>query len=238
MSYSLYKTVSLGSSKAGLLTVGYRLYDADNTPNGARVASGIQDLAGGQYGALVTFPDSFSGRLTWDSGEGSPVYASEEINTPEAVDLSGLESAIADVEETVDLIKVKTDLLGVGSVKVSSPVASGGNATIVKGDDYLAADGRALEWTSADWPDLTGATVAMKYKRRRDVVSVAAEVVTPSGSEKKVRVELTRDVTSTLVAGESRTQPRALAFDLEAILADGSVVTLVQADLKVLPEQG
>ncbi|MBI3909679.1 MAG: hypothetical protein HY320_01940 [Armatimonadetes bacterium] len=80
MAYSLYKTVGFGSGKAGLATVGSQLFNADGTANGARVTAGIQDLGGGAYGALATFPDAFRGRITWDTGEGTPAKASEEIN--------------------------------------------------------------------------------------------------------------------------------------------------------------
>ncbi len=33
--------------------------------------------------------------------------------------------------------------------------------TIVAGDDYKAADNRALWWESGEWPDLAGATLTM-----------------------------------------------------------------------------
>lgn len=80
MSYQHYQSVVFGTSKAGLATVGYALYNADGSSNGTRQTTGVQDLHGGSYGALVTFPDAFQGRLTWDTGETTPVYASENIN--------------------------------------------------------------------------------------------------------------------------------------------------------------
>jgi hypothetical protein len=79
----LYQTVSFGSSKAGLSTVGYRLYDGNGDQIGDRITTNIQDLGGGQYGAVVAVPDNFVGRITWDSGELTPVYASAELNTPD-----------------------------------------------------------------------------------------------------------------------------------------------------------
>jgi hypothetical protein len=87
MSYNKYCTVAFGSSKSGLLTVGYQLFNADGTANGGRQVSSIQDLAGGTYGFLVVIPDNFIGRITWDTG-GSPIFvASEEINTNIRLDM-------------------------------------------------------------------------------------------------------------------------------------------------------
>lgn len=45
-------------------------------------------------------------------------------------------------------------------ITVVSPVASGGNISIIAGDSYKAADGRALSWSSTSWFDLTNQTLA------------------------------------------------------------------------------
>jgi len=105
----LYQTVLFGSSKAGLSTVGYRLYNGDGTPAGSHITSGIQDLAGGQYGAIVEVPDDFVGRITWDTGEVSNVYASAELNTPdnEAIVDAAVEAVISAVQTTFDNIIVR-----------------------------------------------------------------------------------------------------------------------------------
>lgn len=79
----LYQTVLFGSSKAGLATIGYRLYDAAGTPVTLRLTTGIQDLGEGQYGAAVDIPSNFIGRITWDTGGVTPVFASSELNTPD-----------------------------------------------------------------------------------------------------------------------------------------------------------
>lgn len=55
----------------------------------------MADLAGGAYGALVAFPANFQGRITWDSGEGSPVYASAAVDP---IDL-GTVASLADPGE-------------------------------------------------------------------------------------------------------------------------------------------
>lgn len=112
-----------------------------------------------------------------------------------------------------------------GQITVVSPVSKdGGTITLYRGDDYFAADGRALEWTDtgALWPDLTGATVNFKA----GTLTKACVVVTATGVNKKVRVEL------------SKTDINALpdpyyAFEIEATLANGHVITLATGKLYI-----
>lgn len=81
MSYTQLRLVNFGAGQASLATVGYRLYNPDGTPNGARITAGVTErpAASGIYGAAVVFPDLFAGEIRWDTGGGSPVYASEDI---------------------------------------------------------------------------------------------------------------------------------------------------------------
>lgn len=81
MAYTLYRQCNFGIAKTGLATVGYRLYLANGTASGARITAGVAERgATGIYGASVTFPDAFVGELRWDTGEGTPAYASEDVN--------------------------------------------------------------------------------------------------------------------------------------------------------------
>lgn len=91
MSVQQNKIAAFGQSQTGLTTVGYRLVTSAGTV-GSRVTSGVYEVGGGAYGALVTFPDAFIGTLRWDSG-GSPLrYASEAIDL--TAYLGGIASAI------------------------------------------------------------------------------------------------------------------------------------------------
>lgn len=81
--YQKYKQVAFGASKTGLSTVGYLLYYADGSAVPmSRVTAGITErgTGTGNYGVVVTFPKNFVGEIRWDTGGGSPIYASEEIN--------------------------------------------------------------------------------------------------------------------------------------------------------------
>jgi hypothetical protein len=87
MTYTLFSEVIFGSGRSGLSTVGYRLYNADGTPNGSRITAGVTErgTGTGNYGATVTIPaTTFVGEIRWDTGGGSPVYASTPINTSDA----------------------------------------------------------------------------------------------------------------------------------------------------------
>ncbi|HEV8177147.1 MAG TPA: hypothetical protein VGP44_05610 [Gemmatimonadales bacterium] len=95
MATSLYSLVSFGSGKASLATVGYQLVNADNTNNGSRITAGVQDLTGGQYGALVSFPTGFQGRIKWDTGEASPAYASDSVNPADPAILAAIAALAA-----------------------------------------------------------------------------------------------------------------------------------------------
>lgn len=81
MAYSLLLAVGFGSTKTGLVTVGYQLKNANGTNNGIRVTTGIVEIGSGYYQAAVSIPDGHIGGILWDTGEALPKYAYLEINT-------------------------------------------------------------------------------------------------------------------------------------------------------------
>lgn len=86
MSIQLIKNVNFGKQKAYLTgQIGYTVLDQIGTIVTPRTTSGIYELSlgCGIYAAMITFPDDFRGTLLWDSGETSPVYASEQFNIEE-----------------------------------------------------------------------------------------------------------------------------------------------------------
>jgi len=102
---------------------------------------------------------------------------------------------------------------------------------IVRGDDYAAADGRALRWSSSQWPDLTGATItftAQHISQPDNVLQTAGAVLPPEAGSQTVQVELTSEQTDLLIPGV-----RAYWYDLEAKLASDRIVTLVKGQMTV-----
>jgi len=144
--------------------------------------------------------------------------------------------AAGSVDKHLDDIKVKTDTLGVASVTVSAPVASGGQLLVlVRGDDYLAADGLACEWASSAWPDLTDATIDFTARDKNTgaiVIETVGVVDTAGSGEQIVTVDLTTAQTRALSIGTRR-----YLFDVQATLASGSIVTLSRGSVNVYGDQ-
>ena len=109
-----------------------------------------------------------------------------------------------------------------GAVTIVSPVATDGTSiSIVRGDDYLNTDNRALTFSSDDWPTLTGGAVALIVDD--GTPTSYAGTVTGAGA---CYIELTDTQTAAMT-------PSAYDYDLQATLSNGSVVTLVQGLLLV-----
>ena len=109
-------------------------------------------------------------------------------------------------------------------VTVTSPVATDGTSiTVVRGDDYLDTDGRALTFTGATWPTLTAGTVALIVDTSGTPTSYNGTITAATSCY----VELTTTQTTALSAR------RTYDYDLQATLSNGHIVTLVQGTLLV-----
>lgn len=127
---------------------------------------------------------------------------------------------LADVGGEVWGAAVRTLTAQSATVLVTGPVVVGGGISVVPGDDYFADDGRQMEWSSELWPDLTGAT-SVEFKWGA-VKKACTSTVAGAGIEQTVRLELSHD--ETVFAKSTRE-----VFEIEAVLEDEHVATLVQA---------
>lgn len=93
MSYTSYRVAAFGSALAssGAL-LGYQLKDNAGSNSGSRITASIHNLNGGNFGALITIPDSFAGSVNWDIN--SAYYASESINPQEQQNTDILSSTL------------------------------------------------------------------------------------------------------------------------------------------------
>lgn len=84
MAITLLKSVNFGPGKAGLETVGFTLINNSGNVAVARSTVGVHEVGTdtGIYAAPITFTN-FVGSILWDTGEGSPAYATEEYNGTE-----------------------------------------------------------------------------------------------------------------------------------------------------------
>jgi len=158
-----------------------------------------------------------------------PTIASvASVDSVEAIGVTGLAaiaasvwdrltSALTTVGSVGALVAAKLGLITSGTISVSSPVASGQNVTTIQGDDYDAADGRAIEWTVASTATLTGGTVAV----------VIEGVDTYTGSvvdETTIRLELTAAQTAAIPVGPHRYQ----VIVTQSVANGSDVITLVE----------
>lgn len=146
--------------------------------------------------------------------------------------------------QVLDAIKLKTDLLGAGmQVTVVSPISGGASLTLVRGDDYFAAQGRSIDFANVDgdWPDLTDATVRLAVRalwQVAEVFTVDGTVVTPTGSGQLVRFEIPTEKTSLLYGNELRapgpgTAGRGYIYEVEATI-HGKIAVLVLGPLEAV----
>ena len=111
-------------------------------------------------------------------------------------------------------------------LQVRFPPVQTVNVTVVQGDDYSNADGRALIWTSSiqnAWPNLTGASV--EWNVSDGMLIVLGTVMTPTGMQ-QVMAEPTAAETQVLDGGQ-------YSYDVTATLASGHKVTLIEGVLTV-----
>lgn len=121
--------------------------------------------------------------------------------------------------------------IGSSQITITSPVTQDGTkVTLISGDDYLNANGRALVFTraagSTEWPDLTGATVRLKTAA---FAAIEGTVVVPTGTGQQVRFDVARTLTASLAD--------IFGYEIEATLAtSGNVVTLLRGTLVIVQD--
>jgi hypothetical protein len=123
----------------------------------------------------------------------------------------------------------KLDALAIlDAVTLGPALVSEALLTLVRGDDYLIEDQRALSFTSSDWPDLTGADIRMTMRRRKEAFGSGSDPVwftvsdvlafrTVGTGVQVVTFELTHANTASLIPGVSTGK-----WDVQAILAGAS----------------
>ena len=71
MPVSLIRAVNFGKTRAnatGSTGVGYTILDSAGAIVSPRTTAGVYQTVSGAYAAFVSFPDSFHGSITWDTG--------------------------------------------------------------------------------------------------------------------------------------------------------------------------
>src|SRR5674476_1213509 len=154
-------TCSFGTRNTGA-DVRYQILNADKSVWVSRRSTGVTELLAGSGVFGVEVGDTIlAGRtVVWDI-DGTDKSAGDSFPTPPIVDVGEIDwSALWGTMPT-----------GI-NIQVISPVYLGGDVTIVAGDDYKAADNRALSWVDKSniWPDLSGATFKLTISHQAKVV--------------------------------------------------------------------
>lgn len=129
---------------------------------------------------------------------------------------------------------VQTTVSG-ASITVVSPISEDGQTlTIVRGDDYLNDNGRAITFSSTSWPDLTGATFLFAAQKNGATDFVGTVTGTSvGGATQTVRLELPTAQTS-LASVSPLGSP--YKWDIEATLSDGAIVTIARGIAVVIED--
>lgn len=173
-----------------------------NAPGGTLTAAAIWDLVYSGHTTAGTF-----GALALASGSAADPWLTLLPGS------YGAGTAGFYIGTDIPAIKLKTDLIVANDITVQSPVSADGTTiTIIAGDSYKAADGRAITITSSDWPSLIGATVTLRLAGLFNYTFTVASATS-----------VTRDFTS---AETQILSARTYDFVLHAVLSDGDALTL------------
>lgn len=105
---------------------------------------------------------------------------------------------------------------------------------IVKGDDYKAAEGRALVWASPQWPNLAGASLAMVVGSSQPSVFAGFWPITFTGAVPAGVPIWTATIEMSHIQTGAIALPGCYDYTLTATLPDGDVETLATGQLSVL----
>lgn len=247
MAYTLDISLALGSSQTGL-TLSAQLVDTTGANVGSAVTTGFTEIGAGNYlWHYTAFPDGFRGGVKFSAsstlkafvainpsdGENSDAKittraSATDWTTAKAALLDAAISSRASGSDYTQARALKLDLLGTGAAYSAGPVASNGDITIIQGDDYMAADSRALLWTLATGPSLVGSTITLTVKSYAGATELAKVGTAPTSTT--AQVELTAANTTALAVGSHK-------FDVQATLATGRILTLARGILNVLEQQ-
>ena len=165
-------------------------------------------------GDAMTLTADYDAAKTAAQGGDEMTISSTGLTAIAAAVWDRLTTALTTAGSTGKLLVEKLALIVTGSITLSSPVASSGNATTIQGDSYNATDKRALEWTVDTSADLSGATIAVIL---HGGPTFEAELV----GDDTVRLELTAEESASITA-------KIWSFSIVATQADDDVITLVR----------
>jgi len=185
-----------------------------------------------QYGTSTGQIALTAGQLTSSTLAASAGAALADYVYDEALSGHTTSGTAGEALNRLDDIQSKTDLISSAAIEVSSPITVDGDMEVVQGASYYTADGRNFDFINAagTWADLSNATVTF-YAKNGDL-SASMSVVTATGANQKVRLQLTEGQVASL--GD----PGIYPYEVKAVLQTTShPVVLAQGDIEVVDSQ-
>lgn len=193
----MYFEDATGTGKTGLtVAAAARLSGSTTTVSGT-----VTERTGGDYDAAITLTSVG----TW-LFKGSTMIDGDAALWTETVEV--VTAAQADPAASITA----------SGTTVVNAVATSGRITLVRGDDYLNADGRALSWTVSS-PNLTGASATLTIRTYAGA-TVLAKAMTVVGAT-TVRADLTHTETAAMALGTP-----AYTYEIVATLSGGGTATI------------
>jgi hypothetical protein len=147
-----------------------------------------------------------------------------------SLDAAGVRAAVglasANLDTQLSGINVKTQLITTGTVTYSGPVDPTGKiaAPIIRGDDYLAANGRAFNWTITAITGLTAATCTSRlgFKSGTTTLIVNGTVTDNGNGTWTASHDMTRTQSATLTQQQ-------YDWSVEIVHSGGTEITPVRS---------
>jgi hypothetical protein len=128
-------------------------------------------------------------------------------------------------------------------IVVTSPVATDGSISIVQGDSYTTANGRALTWTvaTASLPDMTGADVSIGLATPANYVKTGFETpalevagtISTNGANTIFTIEFSAAQTAGLSTALDHNCAEAYVYQLRVELGSGELYTIQLGNVAV-----
>lgn len=213
MSYQMSISLDLGKRYIGLTNLSATLVDINGTDLTVPINLGFVEIGNGNYlWTYSAYPQNFRGGIKFKSG----------------TELIGFIAVNPEELEYIDVrVSTRAGAGGVSIITQQSPVPTDITEPIELRliDDYFAAEGRSIDLTSDQWPDLAGATVQF--------IIAGKETFTKNFTiiDDVLRLELSSAELAIVGAGR-------WSYEVKATLYNGHVLTLLVANMIIVPPFG
>ena len=206
-------SLDLGKRYIGLTNLSATLVDINGTDLTVPINLGFVEIGNGNYlWTYSAYPQNFRGGIKFKSG----------------TELIGFIAVNPEELEYIDVrVSSRAGAGGVSIITQQSPVPTDITEPIELRliDDYFAAEGRSIDLTSDQWPDLAGATVQF--------IIAGKETFTKNFTiiDDVLRLELSSAELAIIGAGR-------WSYEVKATLYNGHVLTLLVANMIIVPPFG